>query len=1175
MMRSSTFIIDQFHITAKMYESRPAIHIQSGEQISYRMVSERADLISYYVQHFANLCSDSNMLVAVMVERSPAFIVSILGILKAAGVFVPVDPTFPPDRQQHILQHSKCGLLITDGKGYESLKDGGDDLPTIIVVDFYGNVIISPISRAEININKTKLENVNRDDSLAYVLYTSGSTGKPKGVMVKNIGVINIVTWFAERLNITCESRVMGLTTFCFDISVLEIFLPLLRGGMVVLAESSLQKNPFDLIEYIKISRITVFQATPTTYEMMLATGWTGDSTIDFLVGGEAFRPSLLPLVSNSRQLLNVYGPTETTIWSSTFTVTDEWVERIISSNQDIYSVSIPIGEPISETTFHLVSESEPWREEIEEGELWIGGVGRFLQNPFAPGMVYRTGDLVKKIEGTYVFVRRLDDQVKIGGFRIELQEIEAVYSRHEYVAQAFALVRNGKLCLYLKFQNGFDDIAAGDKLEKIHSFSAMSLTYYMIPKCTVVVETFPQTPNGKLDRKALPDPPLFDDEIKTETEEIANLHIGSMPTRSKLDEQEHHNVALLNHVCGIVESVRGRRPGVNTSFAAMGMDSLGAVVLVKRLSDGLDNLKIEQSFLYSSGLTVHDLVEVLRERLLKEKNTFITNLEYNYERERDLEENTKRKNNSLDLSNENDDEEMDFLPCKFNSHFEALLGRNVDFILGLRGFYAFMVLWDHYHGEDSLTSSSWAVDTGLFVLISGLTTSFQLRIAPKVISTPNGVTLLPLQPFKPFHFLISRAIGIFPVLWIGIIISIPFWLDQAKYQKSTGHFSAIEEGICAPLYVIGFQSWVRPQCHHTGPNHLVFVFGSIILNVFIIYSIGKFIWSRYQLSKFKIFSTDHFDSNEPKSVSNYQKLMIMFAFNRAPTLKWSYVIIFIYLVLLMIILLILLYARQAKNAVSYLPFFLLGVCTASLLEIIEFTYRKFFINTTQQQSNELDDNHLATHHCVQSWLESTLITPQNFEFQPKVTLPNANYPNKPFRSFIESILWRFLPDALCGVCALCLIKLDDSPQKFYGLFLIPFVASVFIIISFMQDDKVIGKNISRLILESKPLKLLGYCSFPIYLFQRIILQDFPLRIHSYIMDEKRVTIKHSNFTQQKWWVIIILCAVLIIFSWCVQKFIQDQALILFYEKLMSWERKPNVYKTPIKVTEHSEENKN
>ena len=228
----------------------------------------------------------------------------------------------------------------------------------------------------------------------------------------------------------------------------------------------------------------------------------------------------------------NVDGPTETTIWSTSYTVSSSWVK----AQQEIHgakgTIAVPIGRPISETTLFVVSEDQPYKQmpEYEEGELWIGGIGvaagyihapeltvqRFMKNPFGEGFVYRTGDIVKKIKetGDYVFVRRMDDQVKIGGFRIELQEIESVYAQHDLVQQAVALVRDNKLVLYLKLSSRVSNNDTKKTLQDIKEFASRSLTYYMVPKAVVVVSVFPQTANGKLDRKALPDPTV-DEELR------------------------------------------------------------------------------------------------------------------------------------------------------------------------------------------------------------------------------------------------------------------------------------------------------------------------------------------------------------------------------------------------------------------------------------------------------------------------------------------------------------------------------------------------------------------------------------------------------------------------------------------------------------------------------------
>jgi non-ribosomal peptide synthetase component F len=293
-------IIDHFESCVASYPFNVAVMLENGEKLLY----SELDLLATNIQNIVfekitnitnnntNNTSNNNdnmetPLVAVMMDRGFSFIVAMLGILKAGAAYVPVDPSFPPDRQIHIFTHSKCQYLIVDEACYEAAQLLGVDLPPLLHMDSKGNVKEKG-QRSVINsydadsIKKYRQE--NNDDRLAYVLYTSGSTGKPKGVMVQHAGVANIVNWFANELKVDVNSRVMGLTTFCFDISVLEMFLPLTRGGQLILAKTSTQKDPFVLLELMQSAGVTIFQATPTTYEMMLATGWKGNKSIDFLV---------------------------------------------------------------------------------------------------------------------------------------------------------------------------------------------------------------------------------------------------------------------------------------------------------------------------------------------------------------------------------------------------------------------------------------------------------------------------------------------------------------------------------------------------------------------------------------------------------------------------------------------------------------------------------------------------------------------------------------------------------------------------------------------------------------------------------------------------------------------------------------------------------------------------
>jgi len=528
-------VIDEFEKVVSKNPNNIAITVEDGRQTSYGELNNAANRISSVLYHIIsdkneNIDNNITPLICVMFDRDVGFFAAILGILKAEAAYVPVDPSFPPDRQSYIFSHSKCELLIADQVSYNQAIQLGVNISSCIIVDKKTGHIIEYINIKQvidtgILVNRIRKRDIN---SLAYVLYTSGSTGKPKGVMVKQVGVSNVVKWFSNELNVDAQKVILGLTTFCFDISVLEYFLALTNGATLVVVNSSTQKDPHRLIDIINESGVNILQATPTTYEMMLIYGWEGDASIDMLVGGEAFRPKLLKLVDNCRSLRNVYGPTETTIWSSSYNLKE------ISTTIDT-KMAIPIGRPIGETIFYIVDIDSPdsniksWKQVQKccEGELWIGGIGvaagyihaqditndKFIKNPFGDGILYRTGDIIKE-SGTdsdvFYFVRRLDDQVKVGGFRIELEEISSVYGEHPLVEQAVALVRNDKILTYLKACD--DKKLSIHELDDIKDFASKKLTYYMMPKFTCQVESFPKTPNGKLDKKQFPDPDGWND---------------------------------------------------------------------------------------------------------------------------------------------------------------------------------------------------------------------------------------------------------------------------------------------------------------------------------------------------------------------------------------------------------------------------------------------------------------------------------------------------------------------------------------------------------------------------------------------------------------------------------------------------------------------------------------
>ena len=728
-------------------------------------------------------------------ERDVGFIASILASLKSRTTYVPIDPSFPPDRQTHILSHSNSELVITDQNTYDKALQLGVIFPPCIIIDPVTCQVQSKTDAERITPNQSIADT---KEHLAYVLYTSGSTGKPKGVVIYQNSVFNIVTYYTRLLNVTTSSKVMALTTFCFDISVLEIFMPLVSGGTLVLAKSSTQKDPFRLLEVIEEWKVNVFQATPTSYEMMLATGWTGDESIDFLVGGEACRPAVLPVAYKCKSLWNVYGPTETTIWSSSYRITSEFAADMPKS--------VPVGKPISATSFYIVSleDGEPSKtnpklcNDGEEGELWIGGDGVafgylnapeltekvFFPNPFGRGRVYRTGDVAKKLQnGDYMFGRRLDDQVKIDGYRIELGEIEAVYNKSESIEKCVALVRSNKLVLYVKSSTGQRVLV---DMDSIHDIAKRSLTHYMIPKAVVFVDKFPQTANGKLDKKALPDPPeptaIVGEKNKSNDDDDATESVGLLDSLDR--RTSHQKKTVSSAVLDVVEELRGTRPKLSATLAALGVDSLGSIMLVRRLSDTFGGLAIRPKDVFGPGLTIAVLSKNLSTRLQNELPAVLQN--YENEEYLDVEAGGAEKGIHEDL-NDTQVQGVHKVEVKFD---ESIAG-NINLFEGCRGVLALLVLWEHYH--DPKYEINWAVacDSACFFIVAGLTVALQFRSLPIHLGRiDSGVRLLPRKPFDAIGFLQGKYLGIFPLLWFTLLICIPNWyMDEPKHVDDPVRF--------------------------------------------------------------------------------------------------------------------------------------------------------------------------------------------------------------------------------------------------------------------------------------------------------------------------------------------------------------------------------------------------
>lgn len=287
-MQTMSSLYNSYKIHSSLYPNNVAVELEDGRSIRYceldKLINKLYEIIVPALVGASRELAPTP-LVAVMMTRDFSVIASILAILKSDATYVPVDPTFPSDRQSYIFEQSKSQLLITDEKSYKQALALGVVLPPVLVLHSETcDIVENCLSTTKLSWNDSYIEEGLSTNQLVYVLYTSGSTGKPKGVMVKQEGVTNIVGLFSDALKITESSRILGLTILCFDISVLELFLALTNGATLVLAKSNSQKDPFILLDLIKRARVNVVQATPTSYEMMLATGWDGDETIDFLV---------------------------------------------------------------------------------------------------------------------------------------------------------------------------------------------------------------------------------------------------------------------------------------------------------------------------------------------------------------------------------------------------------------------------------------------------------------------------------------------------------------------------------------------------------------------------------------------------------------------------------------------------------------------------------------------------------------------------------------------------------------------------------------------------------------------------------------------------------------------------------------------------------------------------
>jgi len=533
------------------------------QQLTYAELNARANQLARYLR---GLGVGAESLVGICVERSLDMVVGLLGIMKAGGAYVPLDPAFPEERLAFMIEDAAVPVLLTQQKL-------AADLPAhqakLVCLDSDWGLITNESA-----------ENLGRDphtpvggavrDSLAYLIYTSGSTGKPKGVEIVHRALTNFLCSVRSEPGLTAPDVLLSVTTLSFDIAALELYLPLIVGARLVIVSRDVAADGNQLKERLAETNATVVQATPATWRMLIDAGWQGSERLKVLCGGEALPRALAnQLLERCGSLWNMYGPTETTIWST--------LCRVESGAEPV-----SIGRPLANTQVYLLDENLNPAPIGIAGELHIGGDGlargylnrpeltneKFIPNPFSndpASRLYKTGDLARYLpDGNIECLGRIDDQVKLRGFRIELGEIEAALQQHATVRESVVVAREDtpgdrRLVAYVV---AFAGAKVGSK--ELRAFLREKLPEYMIPAVVMPLAELPLTPNGKVNRRALPAPD-YD----------AQTHQSYVSPRTPTEEL----------LCGIwAEVLKVSRIGVNDNFFELGGHSLLATQVVSRV---------------------------------------------------------------------------------------------------------------------------------------------------------------------------------------------------------------------------------------------------------------------------------------------------------------------------------------------------------------------------------------------------------------------------------------------------------------------------------------------------------------------------------------------------------------------------------------------------------------
>ena len=529
--------------------------------LSYQELNQRANQVAHYLRRQG---VGPEVLVGLCLNRSSDMIVGLLGILKAGGVYLPLDPNYPAERLSFMIEDSQALLVVTQQQFAEQFAQS--ELSSVVYID----TDWSKISQEEAQNLESKITGKNS----VYVIYTSGSTGQPKGVQILHESLLNLVFWHQQAFEVTAADRATQIASPAFDATGWELWPYLTLGASIHLPDEDVRVSPLVLRDWLLKNQITISFLPTLLAESIITLDWPTTTSLRILLTGadklQHHPPTTLPFA-----LINNYGPTEATVVATS--------GQVLPNEQAQSAPSI--GRPISNTQVFLLDEQLHQVAPGAVGELYIGGAGlakgylnrpeltaeKFIAHPFSQepdARLYKTGDLARYLpDGRLLFLGRSDDQIKLRGFRIEPDEITTVINKHPSIQSSVVVAREEtagekRLVAYLVLNSEEQSL-----LDELHAILREAVPEYMIPSAFVVLDTLPTTPNGKVDRRALPAP----DETNTLYEQ--GLALPSTPIEERMSD--------------IVKSLLNlKQVGVDENFFLLGGHSLLGTQLLTRIAE-------------------------------------------------------------------------------------------------------------------------------------------------------------------------------------------------------------------------------------------------------------------------------------------------------------------------------------------------------------------------------------------------------------------------------------------------------------------------------------------------------------------------------------------------------------------------------------------------------------